>query len=77
MILRSIITCPNCGTAQAETMLTDACQFFYDCKGCGARLKPKTGDCCAFCRIATCRTLRFRSLARVARGQIAAQGSRS
>ena len=22
---------------------------FYDCKGCGQRLKPKTGDCCVFC----------------------------
>ena len=21
-------------------MPTDACQFFYDCKGCGERLKP-------------------------------------
>jgi hypothetical protein len=31
MILRSIITCPNCGTAIAETMLIDACQFFYAC----------------------------------------------
>lgn len=24
-------------------MPTDACQFFYDCKGCGARLKPESG----------------------------------
>jgi hypothetical protein len=51
-MLRSIITCPNCGTAQAETMVTDACQFFYDCNGYGARLKPKTGDCCVFCSYA-------------------------
>jgi hypothetical protein len=27
----------------------DACQFFYDCKGCGTRLKPLAGDCCVFC----------------------------
>jgi hypothetical protein len=26
-----------------------ACQFFYDCKECGVRLKPKPGDCCVFC----------------------------
>ena len=32
-----------------ETMPVDACQFFYDCKGCGERLKPKPGDCCVFC----------------------------
>jgi hypothetical protein len=49
MILRSIITCPNCGTAKAETMPTDAGQFFYDCNGGGARLKPKAGDSCVFC----------------------------
>ena len=32
-----------------EQMPTDACQFFYDCRGCGERLKPKPGDCCVFC----------------------------
>jgi hypothetical protein len=32
-----------------ETMPTDACQFFYNCKGCGERLKPLAGDCCVFC----------------------------
>jgi hypothetical protein len=30
-------------------MPTDACQYFYDCKGCGAVLKPNAGDCCVFC----------------------------
>ena len=30
-------------------MPTDACLFFYDCTGCGARLKPQAGDCCVFC----------------------------
>jgi hypothetical protein len=30
-------------------MPTHACQYFYDCKGCGAVLKPKAGDCCVFC----------------------------
>jgi len=30
-------------------MPTDSCRFFYDCKGCGAVLKPKPGDCCVFC----------------------------
>lgn len=47
--LTSIITCPLCGYAQAEKMPTDACQFFYECKGCGELLRPKTGDCCVFC----------------------------
>src|SRR5262249_32796632 len=30
-------------------MPQDACLFFYNCKGCGQRLKPKAGDCCVFC----------------------------
>lgn len=49
VILESIIVCPHCGHAETETMPTDACQFFYDCKGCGAVLKPNPGDCCVFC----------------------------
>ena len=47
--LQSEITCPHCGHRKVETMPTDACQFFYDCEGCGAILRPKTGDCCVFC----------------------------
>jgi hypothetical protein len=49
VILHSVITCPHCGFAQREAMPTDACQFFYDCRQCGARLRPKNGDCCVFC----------------------------
>ena len=47
--LQSTITCPLCGHCSTETMPTDACQFFYECKGCGALLKPNEGDCCVFC----------------------------
>jgi len=47
--LTSVLTCPVCGHAAAEEMPTDACIYFYDCKGCGAILKPKSGDCCVFC----------------------------
>jgi hypothetical protein len=49
MTLESVITCPHCATAKSETMPTDACRFFYECTGCGARLRPKEGDCCVFC----------------------------
>ena len=45
----STITCPECGHSKRELMPTDACQFFYDCEGCGALLKPKKGDCCVYC----------------------------
>lgn len=47
--LTSTITCPNCGHKKEETMPTNACQFFYECENCKARLKPKEGDCCVFC----------------------------
>jgi hypothetical protein len=30
-------------------MPLDACQFFYECKGCGRVLRPLPGDCCVFC----------------------------
>ena len=48
-VLLSIITCPECGHAALETMPTDACQYFYECKQCGAHMKPKMGDCCVYC----------------------------
>ncbi|MBC05908.1 GDCCVxC domain-containing (seleno)protein [Thalassospira sp.] len=51
--LTSVLTCPECGHIETETMPTDACQYFYDCKGCGAVLRPKPGDCCVFCSYGT------------------------
>ena len=48
-ILESVLTCPQCGFARTEPMPTDACQFYYECTGCGARLRPNPGDCCVFC----------------------------
>ena len=47
--LQSIITCPKCGFQAEETMPTDACVFFYECKKCKVRFKPNKGDCCVFC----------------------------
>ena len=49
IVLESTLTSPLCGHASMETMPTDACLFFWNCPGCGARLKPKPGDCCVFC----------------------------
>jgi hypothetical protein len=48
-VLQSIITCPDCGHRETESMPVDACQWFYECKGCGMLLKPAFGDCCVFC----------------------------
>lgn len=47
--LQSRLTCPNCGHEETETMPTDACQWYYECKACGTLLRPKKGDCCVFC----------------------------
>ena len=52
-IVQSIIRCPECGHCARETMPADACQWLYDCKGCGALLKPNPGDCCVYCSYAT------------------------
>lgn len=49
LMLESLLTCPSCGFRKSELMPTDACQFFYNCSNCDARLRPKPGDCCVFC----------------------------
>jgi len=51
--LESQITCPACGHTEKEAMPTDACQYFYDCRGCGVLLKTKNGDCCVYCSYGT------------------------
>jgi hypothetical protein len=45
----AVLTCPVCALRATETMPVDACQYFYDCSGCGERLSPLPGDCCVFC----------------------------
>lgn len=47
--LQSTITCPECGHSETETMPTNNCQFYYECKGCGMLLRPNQGDCCVYC----------------------------
>src|SRR3546814_6073151 len=47
--LLSTLTCPECRHQASETMPTTACQFFYECPGCGVVMRPKQGDCCVFC----------------------------
>lgn len=51
--LTSTLTCPECGQVKAEIMPTDACQWFYECTGCGAVLTPRAGDCCVYCSYGT------------------------
>ncbi len=49
MMRDAVLTCPACGHRAQEIMPVDACQYFYDCRGCGTVLRPKAGDCCVFC----------------------------
>jgi hypothetical protein len=51
----STITCPDCGFGKTEAMPETYCLFFYECSGCGVRLRPKTGDCCVFCSYGSAR----------------------
>jgi hypothetical protein len=53
LILKSVLTCPQCGHRHTERMPTNACQFFYECTACHTLLKPKPGDCCVFCSYGT------------------------
>lgn len=53
IVLESTVTCPDCGHRQAGRMPTDACQYFLDCAGCGAVLRPLAGDCCVYCSYGT------------------------
>lgn len=47
--LHSVITCPECGHKERETMPIDSCQWLYECNECGEMLQPRPGDCCVFC----------------------------
>lgn len=49
IVLRSTLTCPNCGFKKEEIMPEEACQFFYECENCKQVLKPNKGDCCVYC----------------------------
>ena len=51
--LESVITCPQCGFSKQEVMPTNTCQYYYECAGCKALLRPKLGDCCVFCSFGT------------------------
>lgn len=66
---RSVITCPNCGATSAEEMPLDACLYFFECRHCGALLRPKAGDCCVFCSYGSVRCPPKQRLAIAAAGQ--------
>ncbi|PCJ99181.1 MAG: hypothetical protein COA45_07010 [Zetaproteobacteria bacterium] len=53
VIIKSVITCPECGFSKEEDMPTNYCLYYYECPECRTLLKPKKGDCCVFCSYGT------------------------
>nr|WP_319948671.1 GDCCVxC domain-containing (seleno)protein [uncultured Shimia sp.] len=53
VVLESVLTCPECGHAEAFQMPTETCQWFLECPNCHIVLRPKSGDCCVFCSYGT------------------------
>ena len=51
--LQSTIICPHCGHKATETMPANSSWYFYICRSCTMRLRPKPGDCCVFCSYGT------------------------
>ena len=51
--LKSVVTCPNCGTQSEEIMPEDSFVYMYECSACKQISKPKKGDCCVFCSFGT------------------------
>ena len=49
LVYESVITCPHCQCARAESMSPDRTVFSYRCSGCGTTLVAQGDDCCVFC----------------------------
>ena len=41
--VRSTIVCPACGHRESEIIPEDACQYFYQCKGCRVAAEAEKG----------------------------------
>lgn len=53
IILKSDVSCPECGKNTTVTMPDGACVYFWECPECGSVVKPREGDCCVFCSYGT------------------------
>lgn len=49
LVYESVITCPHCRFASAESMSAVRTVFSYRCRDCGAILYAQGDDCCVFC----------------------------
>jgi hypothetical protein len=46
--ITTTIICPICKYRKELVMDADISRLFYFCEECGARLKPRPGDCCVY-----------------------------
>jgi len=46
---QSIVTCPECGHAEALPLAGGPGRLIYRCAACGVLSRPKQGDCCVLC----------------------------
>ncbi|MEI8610263.1 GDCCVxC domain-containing (seleno)protein [Enterovibrio norvegicus] len=49
VILKSDVTCPNCGHTKTELMPIGESQQHYECENCHEVLLVTEGGCCVFC----------------------------
>ena len=61
VLLRSVLTCPQCQSTVELTMPTDACLQVYECTKCKTVLRRKDGDCCVFCSYGSVKCLPVQS----------------
>ncbi len=47
--LKTVVTCPNCGSKKEETMPLGKYVTTYTCQSCKITLKPKSTCCCVYC----------------------------
>jgi hypothetical protein len=40
IVVESTLACTKCGHPKTERMLSDACQWFYECEACNEILRP-------------------------------------
>ena len=66
----SLITCPHCGTAKLGADAAQMLAVFYDCSGCGARLKPNSATAASSAPTAPSHAHRFRRPASTSSGAL-------
>jgi hypothetical protein len=48
IIITTVICCPVCKFKSELRMIPNESKVFHFCEECGAKLKPRPGDCCVY-----------------------------